>query len=276
MLPSTQLIEAYEAAARLLSFEAAAYELNITPSAISHRIARLEEICGVRLFHRTVRQVQLTAEGARLIKNARTALNALAVFTDNLTPAPVRISTTPMFGINTILPRLERFYEKHPGIRIQLEMDIAAKSSDNLDAVIRYGKLAQRNWTSQAILPVHLIPVHGRRVNFAENNYFPLITYTYSKSTWRGVVPKGIPIENNSMVVPGMTEAIAAAKAGRGVALVAEQFIREELENGTLVRLPYWKTKRSTFYFCRQKSSGSNAVLTFGDWLRGDLEKNSP
>ena len=62
-LPSLAALRSFEAAARLLSFRAAADELLVTQSAISHQIAELERRLGVGLFIRHSRRVELTAAG---------------------------------------------------------------------------------------------------------------------------------------------------------------------------------------------------------------------
>ena len=64
-------IAVFEAAARAVSFHAAADELNLTPSAVSHQIRLLEEILGVKLFERVGRGVTLTAEGAEYARSIR-------------------------------------------------------------------------------------------------------------------------------------------------------------------------------------------------------------
>jgi len=272
MLPSTKFIEAFEAAARRQSFGAAARELNITSSAISHRIARLERMCGVSLFRREVRQVRLTPDGVRLLVDARKTLDALTAFAKSAAPTPVRISTTPMFGLNIILPRLERFHNEHPDIHVQIEMAIIPESIDTCDAVIRFEKLVRREWISREILTAQLVPVQSKDASFGTQIPVPLINYSYSQSTWRGVIPEGTSTEAEAMVVSGMAEAIAAVKSGHGVALVPEPFIREDLKSGAIVRLPHWRSKKGTFYFCHRKHGESLAVRTFGGWLRDNLQ----
>ena len=55
-LPPLTALRAFEAAARRGSFKLAADELHVTPSAVSHAVAALEEFLGVKLFHRRVRR----------------------------------------------------------------------------------------------------------------------------------------------------------------------------------------------------------------------------
>ena len=77
ILPSLNGLRAFEAAARLLSFTRAADELNVTQTAISHQIRRLEEQLGVRLFVRRNRALGLTREAQAYLPSVRTAFEDL-------------------------------------------------------------------------------------------------------------------------------------------------------------------------------------------------------
>ncbi|HEY0800295.1 MAG TPA: LysR family transcriptional regulator, partial [Steroidobacteraceae bacterium] len=66
-------LNAFVAVADHLSFRAAAAQLGVTPSALSHSMRQLEERLGARLLHRTTRSVSLTDAGSRLIERLRPA-----------------------------------------------------------------------------------------------------------------------------------------------------------------------------------------------------------
>src|ERR1700723_4567059 len=83
-LPSLNGLRAFEAAARHLSFTAAATELNVTQTAISHQIRRLEEELGIRLFVRQNRSLTLTPEAREYLPGIRAAFNDLRLATDRL------------------------------------------------------------------------------------------------------------------------------------------------------------------------------------------------
>ncbi|MFN5717654.1 MAG: LysR family transcriptional regulator, partial [Bradyrhizobium sp.] len=83
-LPSLNGLRAFEAAARHMSFTLAASELNVTQTAISHQIRRLEEELGVRLFIRQNRSLSLTPEAAEYLPGVRAAFNDLRLATDRL------------------------------------------------------------------------------------------------------------------------------------------------------------------------------------------------
>src|SRR5256885_13229679 len=82
--PSLNGLRAFEAAARHMSFTAAAAELNVTQTAISHLIRRLEDEIGVRLFVRQNRGLALTPEGRDYLPGVRTAFQELRLATDRL------------------------------------------------------------------------------------------------------------------------------------------------------------------------------------------------
>ena len=77
-LPSLKSLQAFEAAARHLSFRVAAEELSLTQSAISHQVARLEADLGVRLFERSAHGVRLSVAGSRYLERVSGALAAIA------------------------------------------------------------------------------------------------------------------------------------------------------------------------------------------------------
>src|ERR1700760_4643899 len=94
-LPPLRALHAFEAAARHRSFAAAASELNVTPTAISHQIRLLEEICGTKLFQR--RPLVLSNAGARLYPALRDGFDALAsavaLLAEEDAPTPLRVTS---------------------------------------------------------------------------------------------------------------------------------------------------------------------------------------
>lgn len=143
-LPLTAL-RAFESASRLLSFKAAAEELSVTPTAVSHQIRSLESWLGVSLFERLPRQVRLTECGERLFHSLHGALLEVAQSVDSLRPqrsgASLMISTTPAFAALWLVPRLGRFYARHPNINLRMDThcDVIDLQQDaSIDLVIRY------------------------------------------------------------------------------------------------------------------------------------------
>src|ERR1700744_1625866 len=145
-LPSLNGLRAFEAAARHLSFTQAASELNVTQTAISHQIRRLEEELGLRLFIRKNRALALTPQARDYLPGVRATFNDLRLATDRLLHKEddkvLTISTLASLAAKGLLPRLSAFQEAHPGIDVRITTSTALvdfKGGD-VDAAIRYGR----------------------------------------------------------------------------------------------------------------------------------------
>jgi len=147
-LPVTAL-RTFESSARHLSFKSAADELAVTPAAVSHQVRSLEEWLGVALFERLPRGVKLTAKGEQLFQSLHSALLEMAQATSSVRILPstgkLTVTVPPSFAAFWLIPRLDRFYARHPDI--QLRLDTSADTVDlqqdaSIDVAIRYGDAA--------------------------------------------------------------------------------------------------------------------------------------
>src|SRR2546426_399357 len=143
--PPLQLLPAFEAAARLLSFSKAAQELHVTTAAISQQIKQLEGHLGLSLFRRLTRRVELTDAGQQFAEVVGLVLSNYrqghADLLHRFTQPVLRMSTSPLVVHEFLLPRMAAFQAAHPGVKIQLEgsMDFADFDKDPIDAAIRVG-----------------------------------------------------------------------------------------------------------------------------------------
>ncbi|MEI4506864.1 LysR substrate-binding domain-containing protein [Sphingopyxis sp. CCNWLW253] len=145
-LPPLATLRAFEAAARHLSFRKAAGELGVTPTAISHQIRLLEDVLGLALFTRRVRQVALTEAGERLYPTLRDGFDAFDRTLADLAPesrrAAVTLTATIQFTARRLLPALGSFRERFPDFDLRLHssneaVDLAAGLAD---VAVRYGR----------------------------------------------------------------------------------------------------------------------------------------
>jgi len=155
-LPPLNCLLAFEAVARRLSFTTAGAELHLTPSAISHQIAKLEEFLGVRLFERTARNVELTHAGEDYIKRVAVALATLGAATDNARKGvrnTLHVHSTPSFASLWLMPRLAAFAKTYPGISLSLSSSVQHSdfAAGLVDIDIRYGV---PNWPQLKVEPV--------------------------------------------------------------------------------------------------------------------------
>src|SRR4051812_1836415 len=145
-LPSLNGLRAFEAAARHLSFTQAAAELNVTQTAISHQIKRLEDELGIPLFVRNNRSLALTPQARDYLPLVRAAFDDLRLATERLVRKDdgkvLTISTLASLAAKWLLPRLTAFQEAHPGIdvRITTSTGLVDFKTGDVDAALRYGR----------------------------------------------------------------------------------------------------------------------------------------
>ena len=119
-LPPLTALLAFEAVARRRSFALAAAELHLTPSAVSHQIARLEKFLGVRLFERTGQRVELSSAGEAYLRRVAGALGAIGAATEDVRQDvrnSLYVHASPSFAGLWLMPRLGHFASEHPECR---------------------------------------------------------------------------------------------------------------------------------------------------------------
>lgn len=162
MTASLIALRAFDAAARNGSFRAAAADLTVTPTAISHHIRGLEDQLGVKLFRREGRDVALTEEGRRLADATNQAFglldNAVLSLRRNARKA-VRVSAGPIFTARWLMPRISDFWEAHREIELEVvpALHPGAHERENVDITIRWDRIA--DMAEDAVKLLELSPV---------------------------------------------------------------------------------------------------------------------
>ncbi|MFJ5284449.1 LysR substrate-binding domain-containing protein [Pseudomonas sp. NPDC088429] len=252
-LPLTAL-RAFESASRLLSFKAAAEELSVTPTAISHQIRALEDWLGLALFERLPRQVRLTEGGERLFRSLHGALLEVAQSVDTLRPqrsvSSLTLSTTAAFAALWLVPRLGRFYAQHPNINVRLDTHcevIDLHQDASVDLVLRYSLDDYPNLYGLCLFD-ESFGVYGstEQVALAARRTPTLISVHWHNSKlyahgWQAWCAKAG--ENWLKQSPANREydeehyALQAAIAGQGLVLASNILVSESVASGLLV--PY-------------------------------------
>lgn len=156
MLPPLPSLQAFEAIARRRSFALAAAELHLTPSAVSHQVARLEDFLGVKLFIRSSRGVKLSPAGESYLKRVAGALGAIGTATDDMRQGvrnSLYVHASPSFASLWLMPRIGRFALSHPGVSLFLSASHVHSDFElgQVDIDIRYGVPA---WRQLVVKPV--------------------------------------------------------------------------------------------------------------------------
>ncbi|WP_407185808.1 transcriptional regulator GcvA [Bradyrhizobium centrosematis] len=253
-LPSLNGLRAFEAAARHLSFTLAASELNVTQTAISHQIRRLEEELGIRLFIRQNRALALTPEARDYLPGVRAAFNDLRLATDRLLRKDddkvLTVSTLASLAAKWLLPRLADFQEQHPGIdvRITTSTSLVDFQRDNVDAAIRYGRGQWPGLRADWLMADELFPVCSpsllrgdKPLRWPEDlrNHALLHTSNANSDDWRlWLTAAGLPADIARH--PGITfdmifMTIQAAIDGIGVAMGRTSYVQDDIAKGRLV-----------------------------------------
>lgn len=256
-LPPLDLLAAFEAAARHLSFTKAAEERFVTQSAISRQMRALEDELGAALFRRQHRALALTAEGARLFAVCTAVLSQLrGVVREVRAPSQrevLALTTTPGLASFWLIPRLPGFTRAHPGIDVRLDatFEMRELSREGFDLAIRYAraeKVAGQALFGETVLPV-CSPQLLRHLPLAAPQDLAAHTLLQMEPSV-SVSGGGMLVEWEPWLqamgladlepaarlsMSGYNEVVVAAVAGQGVALGRRPLVDGLLREGRLV-----------------------------------------
>lgn len=156
MIPPLSALQAFEAIARRKSFALAASELHLTPSAVSHQVAKLESLLGLRLFERSARGVDLTPAGQSYLQRVGSALGAINAATEDLRHGvqdTLYVHCSPSFASLWLMPRIARFAQRFPKTSLMLSASHVPSDFQLglVDLDIRYG---MPNWPNLEVEPI--------------------------------------------------------------------------------------------------------------------------
>ena len=295
-LPSLNGLRAFEAAARHLSFTQAASELNVTQTAISHQIRRLEEELGIRLFIRKNRALALTPKARDYLPGVRAAFNDLRLATERLMRKDgdnvLTVSTLASLAVKWLLPRLSTFQEAHPKIdvRITTSTNLVDFHNGDVDAAIRYGRGHWQGLRAEWLMADELFPVcspallNGKRpLRTPEDlrDHVLLHTGASNSDDWRlWLTAAGLPTGISKQ--PGITfdlslMTVQAAVDGIGVAMGRTSYVQDDIAKGRLV-VPFNITLPADagFYLVSPEATVDPPKLkAFREWLLASA-KNKP
>jgi len=156
-LPPLRALQAFEAVARLHSVTAAAEELALTPSAVSHRLAKLEQHLSIRLFHRAHRRILLSDAGRDYLRTIGSSFERIERASDrlagNMASDVLTVHCPPSFAPAWLLPRIGGFLDAHSDIdlRIHASPDPVDFFRSDTDVEIRYGNA---DWAGLTVIPL--------------------------------------------------------------------------------------------------------------------------
>ena len=298
-LPPLKSLQAFESAARWLSFSKAADELFVTPAAVSQQIKQLEAYLGVPLFHRKTRAVQLTEDAKAVLPLVSSGFDNLADAVDRLTQneatGVLTVSSVPTFAIKWLLQRLPMFSDLYPDIDVRLDASLELRDfdRDGIDVGIRLGLGDYPDLTATRILNEEVSPVCSPLLISGD---CPLQTpedlrqHRLIHVDW-GKVNGQIPDWKMWITAAGIDKvqvdhgpsftvenmAIEAAKSGAGIALVSQAAVADDLKSGRLVK-PFdlaLKTDIAYWMVCPPQNLRKAKVKAFCDWLLDEINQDT-
>src|SRR3954464_4711932 len=296
VMPSLDLLQGFEAAARHLSFTKAGEELYITQSAVSRQIKELEDQLGVELFHRRHRALALTEAGQQFYAAAAQVLTTMRTATSRLKSQsgkrPLAVTTTASFAALWLIPRLAGFRRTHPEVDVRITADTRVQDleRDGFDLAIRHGPASLAGPNAIRLFGERVFPVCSpkllKKVPLREPSDLKnhtLLQYDDPETrhpwlhwkTWLEVA--GIPDLRpaGTLTFSGYEQIIPAAVAGHGVALGRTPLVRGLLDSGELVA-PFKSepAPARAYYAVVSKGAASRPeVMAFVEWLKLEATK---
>ena len=297
-LPPLHALVAFEAAARLSSFSAAAQELNISQAAVSQQIRNLEESLNLSLFDRAHKTVELTPAGREYQHTVAMALEHLAAATRDLRAsrgrARLTIGADQSMAWLWLSPRLSRFQDDQPAIAVRVvasdvEADCFAR---DVDVALVHGEGKWPGRQAVLLFSDEIYPVCSPeylKMSAPLETPFDLVRHTllhleddhWNWMNWRmWLTGKGVEqaAGDVGLTINNYPLLIEAAKRGRGVALGWRGLVDHELERRTLVR-PLRDSICTRFGYYAvwpEHQPQSTQAQAFIDWVLADLDQAAP
>lgn len=286
LTPSMSLLLAFEASARHLSFTRAATELALTQSAVSRQVQALEDLLEVALFRREKRRIVLTEAGTGYQKELAAALQrirsaSLQAISHRTGRGAFHLAALPTFTAKWLMPRLHRFYARHPGILVHLHSRVTRFDLDlaGIDAVIAVGDgdwpgLVPHRLMNEQVIPVISPDIAARQTirRPADLIQHVLLQVAARPAVWqRWFEAHGLP--ERSMRWGAQfeltTHLIQAVASGLGVGLLPTFLVEDELRQGVLAPAldEEFSTGAGYFFLASPDKLAIPAVAAFRDWL---------
>ena len=285
-------MRAFEAAARHLSFNRAAEELHVTPSAVSHQVRALEDHLGVRLFERLTRRVALTHHGQMLLAPLQAALDQIEAAVRRIgaggDDGSLTVQASPNFATEWLVPRLMGFQAEYPDIEVKLMTtrghDGLSFDFEQVDLAVWYGRGDWPDVDCERLMSEELVPVcspallRGERPLKSPEDLreATLIHVLIRIGQWRnwleaagvtGVDPERGPKFQNTPL------ALEAAMAGMGVAIANRAFVADQLRGGRLV-IPFDQdlpTESAYYLIFARGGPQRRSARAFREWIHDVL-----
>lgn len=283
-LPALSTLRAFEAAARLGSFAAAARDLNVTPPAIAQQVRALEAEIGQPLFRRAGRGQVLTQTGEGLARDLNDGFTQIAAALSrargNQAQRGLRVMAAPGMAINYLMPRLTRFWARHPDIMVSVVprrgfvepvragFDLALFGTDDGQPPPAPDTEMTRLFSTRAILAA----APALLASGADLQDLPWLIDDDDPVELGWMADAGIEVARiTRRSVGDIVLSIDAARTGHGLLFVSEAVIFNDLEAGRLVEVPFPPSSTITYWMATPKGPRPPALAAFADWIAQEI-----
>lgn len=280
--PSLTSLRAFEAASRLQSFSAAARTLNVTHAAVAQQVRSLEDHLGHALIYREGRGLTLTNDGTKLAQalaeGFRIIDQALADLRSTDKDAPLRVTMTPAFAAQWLMPRLGKFWAAHPEVPLSIHPDkrLVDLRREPIDVGIRFGNGNWPGLDAEFLTAAHYVIVaapsllNGRNnLSIDEMSAMPWVIEQDWPEALAWLKSFGLqPDEMNIAYIPTEELALSAARQGYGLHVEAAALVEQDVESGALVVLGSIQDDSLAYYIITRPGPKRPEIKTFTKWLK--------
>ncbi|SMO72181.1 LysR family transcriptional regulator [Ruegeria faecimaris] len=283
-LPPLGWLRTFEAAARHLSFTAAARDLNMTQSAVSQQIKSLEAYLGQPLFLRRPRALELTGAGISYLPVVREAFRTLLRGTRAVTGAQqnaVQVQCNITFAVNWLAPRLPMFQAEHPSVQLNIFTELwePREMAEGAAVEIRFSLRPSDTVRTELLRSDHYYPVcaPGYEVSLDTLQRTPLYDCSNLLSNWQnwiedqGLIWEKPPITYSTTYLVSLS----VAMAGGGLCLTHDTIARDLIDEGRLVApFEYRAVVPEAYYLLLSpQAEESPGAIAFAEWVRREIAK---
>ena len=282
--------------------------MNVTPSAVSQQIKKLESYLGVELFLRGTKALRLTEHGVSMIPNVRDGLECFVAGVESTRRThswTLNVSAPPSFATRWLVHHVARFSEAHPrvAIRITSKLDnidgpdgLAKMAGTPIDPRCDEGEVAIRfgsgdypgYWVERMLMPEYVLvcsaavtasrkPLRAlrdlRKQVLIHDEMIPDVAKRPSWGEWmKRAGIRGIDTERG----PRYSNSVLVHEAvleGLGVALVIKQHVEADVAMGRLI-IPFQITLPSTYGYylvISRKDVAKDVVHAFREWISREI-----
>ncbi|MEH0771717.1 LysR family transcriptional regulator [Vibrio alginolyticus] len=288
-LPPLRAVQYFEAVSRLESFSAAANELCVSQSAVSHQIKILEDYLGESLIVRGGRNLHLTKVGKEYYDRVSDSIYNISLASESVKIGihnKLRLTLYSSLAVKWLVPRLTNFQNEHPEIDLELNMVTEEpKFTDSVSDCFITTQPPTNGFVCEVLYKETLYPYCSRKIwgEIREQNLpdelfsYPLLSVksvfnnleTTDWDAWKSKIKNSINENEKKQYFSHMVLAVEAARHHQGIVLSNEYFLNDQDKNDLVCIPTHGLPTGDTFYLVYKKSRvKQREIIHFRRWIK--------